>query len=181
MRFTTLVHAPPPPPPTDPRRAGRIIHLSVDYTTWRRGRTRRALGRPSCCSSSNVDPGLCLPTRSGGSDAPSKYSSALHTTVPPFVVAHLFAFTAPPSLTFTAKIHLASSSGSLTRSLAHTPAARLPVAFGLPCARPSSVFSVLLRITERGKVARVDAREGGDRRGGKAVRANPSPLRHVLY
>ena len=31
-----------------------------------------------------------------------------------------------------------------------------------------------LRITERGKVARVDAREGGDRRGGKAVRAKPS-------
>ena len=180
MRFTTLVHAPPPPPPTDPRRAGRIIHLSVDYTTWRRGRTRRALGRPSCCSSSSVDLGLCLPTRSGGSDAPSKYSSALHTTVPPFVVAHLFAFTAPPSLTFTAKIHLASSSWSLARSRARPQLARLtPLA---PFARDRALFfSVLLRITERGKVARVDAREGGDRRGGKAVRANPSPLRHVLY
>ena len=79
----------------------------------------------------------------------------------------------PPSLTFTAKIHLASLL-LVPRPLARPPAARPPDASRLPCARPSSVFSVLLRITERGKVARVDAREGGDRRGGKAVRAKPS-------
>ena len=176
MRLTTLAHA---PPHLHPRRAGRI-HLIVDCTTWRRGRTRRALGRPSC-NSSSVVPGLCLPTRSGGSDAPSKYSSALHTTVPPFVVAHLFAFTAPPSLTFTAKIHLASSSWSLARSRARPQLARLtPLAsfardralfFRCPSESPKEGKS---HVWTRGK-------EGIDGAGRQSARSRQSPLRHVLY
>ena len=87
----------------------------------------------------------------------------------------------PPSLTFTAKIHLASSSWSLARSRARPQLARLtPLAsfardralfFRCPSESPKEGKS---HVWTRGK-------EGIDGAGRQSARSRQSPLRHVLY